>query len=316
MNTNNDNQILIDIAHLYHDNDWTQERIASKFNMSRSQVSKCLTKAKKLGIIEVVIHDGDLRPHRELEVRIKEKFHLREVICIGSEVRDENKNSFAKAAGEFLSYKIIKSDSVVITAGSTNYTIASNYITSSPHRHVTFIPASGGLFQERWEIQANVICERIANNCGGNYMQLHVPIVVDSLEAKQILTKQHFVKNVFDHAKKADLAIIGIGTSPVYHKLSEVYLNGIDINDDSIKNSLIGDIAYNYFDEKGKIIDCEWNRQLMALSLDDFKNIPEVVGIAYGKDKLPGIYTAAKYGLINTLITDKKTGKNLIAYKN
>ena len=50
-------RMLAEITRLYYEEEWTQQRIAKKFNMSRSLVSKLLSKARKIGIVEIIIHD-------------------------------------------------------------------------------------------------------------------------------------------------------------------------------------------------------------------------------------------------------------------
>ena len=44
-------RMLAEITRLYYEEEWTQQRIAKKFNMSRSLVLKLLSKARKLGIV-------------------------------------------------------------------------------------------------------------------------------------------------------------------------------------------------------------------------------------------------------------------------
>ena len=57
MENYDENRLLIEIAHLYYDKNLTQAQIARKYNISRSSISKMITKARLLGIVEVVIHD-------------------------------------------------------------------------------------------------------------------------------------------------------------------------------------------------------------------------------------------------------------------
>ena len=124
------------------------------------------------------------------------------------------------------------------------------------------------------KIQANVVCERMAKNSGGNRLQLHAPIVLDSYEAKEMLLKQHFIKSVMEKARNAELAVVGLGSSPQYFELTESYLHGINREKDDISRRLVGDISYNYFDKEGELIDCKWNRQLISLNIEEIKRIP------------------------------------------
>ena len=162
----------------------------------------------------------------------------------------------------------------------------------------------------------HVVCERMAKNSGGNSLQLHAPIVLDSHEAKEILLKQHFIKSVMEKARNADLAIVGLGSSPQYFELTESYLHGINREKNDISRQLIGDISYNYFDRDGKLIDCKWNRQLMSLNIDEIKRIPEVIAVTEGTEKVTSIYSALKHKIVDGLITDVQTGRELVEMDN
>ena len=308
-------RMLAEITRLYYEEEWTQQRIAKKFNMSRSLVSKLLSKARKIGIVEIIIHDEEFHPYRKLE-ELKKRFQIKEAVCVSVENSEIPVKTVGAAAAKYLARKLSSVKYVAMTAGNTTRQIAENFSSSVPFDHVTFVPMSGGLGEERWEIQANVVCERMAKNSGGNSLQLHAPIVLDSHEAKEILLKQHFIKSVMEKARNADLAIVGLGSSPQYFELTESYLHGINREKNDISRQLIGDISYNYFDRDGKLIDCKWNRQLMSLNIDEIKRIPEVIAVTEGTEKVTSIYSALKHKIVDGLITDVQTGRELVEMDN
>lgn len=232
--------------------------------MSRSLVLKLLSKARKLGIVEIIIHDEEFHPYRKLEEELKKRFQIREAVCVSVGNSENPVKTVGAAAAKY----------VAMTAGTTTRQIAESFSSGVPFDHVTFVPMSGGLGEERWEIQANVVCERMAKNSGGNSLQLHAPIVLDSYEAKEMLLKQHFIKSVMEKARNAELAVVGLGSSPQYFELTESYLHGINREKDDISRRLVGDISYNYFDKEGELIDCKWNRQLISLNIEEIKRIP------------------------------------------
>ena len=309
-------RMLAEITRLYYEEEWTQQRIAKKFNMSRSLVSKLLSKARKIGIVEIIIHDEEFHPYRKLEEELKKRFQIKEAVCVSVENSEIPVKTVGAAAAKYLARKLSSVKYVAMTAGNTTRQIAENFSSSVPFDHVTFVPMSGGLGEERWEIQANVVCERMAKNSGGNSLQLHAPIVLDSHEAKEILLKQHFIKSVMEKARNADLAIVGLGSSPQYFELTESYLHGINREKNDISRQLIGDISYNYFDRDGKLIDCKWNRQLMSLNIDEIKRIPEVIAVTEGTEKVTSIYSALKHKIVDGLITDVQTGRELVVLDN
>jgi len=306
-------RMLAEITRLYYEEEWTQQRIAEKFNMSRSLVSKLLSKAREIGIVEIIIHDEEFHPFRRLEEEMKKRFQIKEAVCVSVENSKNPVKTVGAAAAKYLARKLSSVKYVAMTAGNTTRQIAENFSSGVPFYYVTFVPMSGGLGEERWEIQANVVCEKMAKNSGGNSLQLHAPIVLDS---KEMLMNQHFIKSVMEKARNADMAVVGLGSSPQYFELTESYLHGINREKDDISRQLIEDISYNYFDKDGKLIDCKWNRQLMSLNIDEIKKIPEVIAVTEGIEKVTSVYSALKHKIVDGLITDVQTARGLIEMDN
>ncbi|WP_050791295.1 sugar-binding domain-containing protein [Anaerostipes caccae] len=160
-------RMLAEITRLYYEEEWTQQRIAKKFNMSRSLVSKLLSKARKIGIVEIIIHDEEFHPYRKLEEELKKRFQIKEAVCVSVENSEIPVKTVGAAAAKYLARKLSSVKYVAMTAGNTTRQIAENFSSGVPFDHVTFVPMSGGLGEERWEIQANVVCERMAKKQWG-----------------------------------------------------------------------------------------------------------------------------------------------------
>lgn len=56
---------------MYYAEGATQSEIAKVFGVSRSLISKYLSKARELGIVEIKIHDGSHHPLMNIEARIE-----------------------------------------------------------------------------------------------------------------------------------------------------------------------------------------------------------------------------------------------------
>jgi len=74
----------------------------------------------------------------------------------------------------------------------------------------------------------------------------------------------------------------------------------------------VGDISLRFFDEEGILIDHPINQRVIGLGAEGIKNIPRVVAVAGGQNKKRTIKGALNSGLIDVLITDYKTGENLL----
>ena len=313
MENYDENRLLIEIAHLYYDKNLTQAQIARKYNISRSSISKMITKARLLGIVEVVIHDEGVHPYRELESELKEALFLKDVICVNVEYKDLLIERLSSAASKYLARKMSNNKVIAMAGGRTCYQIASGFVCSLPFDDVTFVPISGGLGDKYRYMQASAICEMLAHRSGGNYMELHAPLVVDSHEAKKMLISQNFIKEVFDKAKNADLAVVGIGGQDRYRTWVENYMYKQYKSLQELDEAIVGDISYNIYNKRGEKIDCKWHDHLMSLDLNQIKKIKEVVAVAGGVEKADSIYTAIRCNYIDSLITDVNTAKKLIS---
>ncbi len=306
-------ELLVRVAHLYYDEELTQQAIAKKLNMSRSLVSKLLAKAKEKGIVKITISDEVNRPHQSLETQLMRLFGLSEVIIVPSDSGADNQR-LAQEAGRYLSRRLSEVTKVAVSAGRTTREIAEHLSVPKSYFHVTFIPMSGGLSEEYATIEANSVSEVFAMKCGSKSMRLHAPILVDSAQAKEILKKQHFIKNTMDAARTADIALVGIGNTFRYAEIKEAYLHGYNAGELPDSKHIKGDLSYNYFDKNGKAVDNTWNSLLIGLNLEEIRKIPEVICVADEVVKAESIYIAAKSGLIHTLITNEMVAQKVLWY--
>jgi lsr operon transcriptional repressor len=77
------------------------------------------------------------------------------------------------------------------------------------------------------------------------------------------------------------------------------------------QTNVVGDVSTHFFDEDGMIQQLHANN--MCASEDDLKQAKKVIAIACGDDKISAISGALKSGLIDTLITDEHTARQLLA---
>ena len=304
MGYHDDVRLLIEMAHMYYGDGATQDEIAKKFNISRSLVSKYMSKARDMGLVEITIHDENLHPYKQLEEKLRKRFDLEDIICVNAPDPSQSKNRMGIAAAKYL-VRMLKADSVIgVSAGTTVYEVAYNITVQIPMPNVTFVPLVGGMGKAHTDIQANVICDIFTRRIGGTSIELHVPVMVDDVPSKEVFMRQRYIKEVFNTARNVDIAIVGIGGKPTYHEMTKAYFHQA--------TDVIGDICYNFIDKDGHAVESEWNKRVMAIDLDDIKRIPLVIGVAGGANKVEGIYAALVGQLVNVLVTDVQTANKLL----
>lgn len=313
MSIMSDKQLLTEIAHLYYEEGLNQEQISRRMNMSRSLISKMLTKARSIGIVEIIVHSEVNNPYKEDEDRLKRLLGLRHVkITDAYSSEHASAASIRKEISHYLCGLFVDCKTVAVSASNNIYAVARELSTHLTFPHVTFVPTVGGLAELNWESNANTICSLFAEKLGAKSQQLYAPLVVDTRRTKDILCSQPFIRNVLNNGRKADLALVGIGGSFQTFSLDEEYCRELNIHYTVDSDLIQGDVNFNYFDKQGNALDCQWNDLLIGLSLQDLRKIPEVMCLASEEAKAENIIIAAGNGLISSLITTSDVARRIM----
>ncbi|MFB5189447.1 sugar-binding transcriptional regulator [Alicyclobacillus fastidiosus] len=305
-----DARVLVKIAHMYYDDNATQAEIAEQLGVSRPLISKYLAKARELGIVQIRIRDELAHPYASIEKRLERKYGIREVIVVPEALETGIKRSLGQATGRYLSRVLKKNQTLAVSGGTTLYEVANQM----PYMHIqqfTVVPMIGGIGDELIDIHANQIAVQLAKCLDADYKLLHAPVVVDSVEAKETFLAQSAISEVMETAKRADIALVGIGGKPEKSTMVQNYL-ALENPQVLDEQGVIGDICYTLIDEKGQPSDVSWNERVIAVSIDELRNIPTVIGVAQGEDKLAAIHAALKGQIIDVLVTDYPTAETLL----
>lgn len=308
-----DVRVLIEMAKMYYEENATQNEVAKAFNVSRSLVSKYMSKARDMGIVEITISTQGIHPHNLLEEKLKEITGLEDIICVESSDDMELLNHrMGIACSKYLN-RIIRDNMVITVApGRALHALAHHFVSKIQMPNTTFVPLTGGLGEMHSDIQANVIAELMSRKSGGKLLQLHCPVIVDSAKAREVFMEQSFIKKVMNVSKNADLAIVGIGGKPTYFEMNSAYLHKIDTPVSIDTDNVESDIGYIFLDAEGNEVDSEWNNRVMTLPLESIRNIENVIAIAGGMEKHKGILSAVRGKLIDVLITDVSSAEFLL----
>ena len=107
---------------------------------------------------------------------------------------------------------------------------------------------------------------------------------------------------------RIDVAVVGIGLP---HGLDRP-TSGASSGPDPDLAEAAGDVVRHYFDRKGRILQWRGEGQMIAVSCEQLRAAPLVIGVAVGEQKVPSIIGAARAKLITALITDTRTAEALL----
>ena len=303
------------MASLYYLEGKTQVEVARALGISRQKVQRLLRQARDVGIVEINIKTLTA-VSRDLERKLKSIFGLNNALVAASYPdEEERRQSVARTAAGYLQRSL--SDGMVVTLGMGRNTggISDFY---HPTRRVdcTFISAMGSSPQAGESINPNDICQKLAANSGGRAIHLLAPAYVESESVRDILYAQEAVGPILKKAKKADIAIVGIGTPSDDATLVRMDCISTTEARRLAKKGAVGDVLGTFFDEDGRLIDPDEHGHLVGLTLDDLRNIPAVVAIVSEKGKSKAILGALRTGVIHILITDSDNAMEVMRLIN
>jgi DNA-binding transcriptional regulator LsrR (DeoR family) len=306
-----DRRLLVKVAQMYFEEGATQSQIADEIGVSRSLISKYLAKAKEQGIVEIIIHDETIHPYRQLEGKIERLYGLREVVCVPNLGNESSRSRVGAAASKYLLRVIRDGHTIGVSSGTTLQEVANALTTNQQYPTVTFVPLVGGMGNERVDIHANALVSKLSASLQAKCWLLHAPVMVDSKEAKEIIMRQSSIKDIFNLAAKANIAIVGIGGIPEHSTMVKTYL-GQETQEYFNQSDVVGDICYNFINKKGEASSISWNERVISLELEQMKEIPLVIGVACGLEKVQAIKAALEGKLVHVLVTDELTAKALL----
>lgn len=312
MENNEKGNLLVNIARLYYEHNYSQQMIAEKLGISRPYVSKLINEALEKGIVEIKINDPN-ESETQLEVDLRAKFKLFKVIAVPSnDTETDVINRMGKATARYLN-SIVKNDDIIGVAwGTTLYSCSQNLIKREDLKNITIVQLCGGISNIEKNIFASEIPKNFADAYKGKPLILPLPAVVDNIKVKDAILKDKNIIGILAFANKANIAVFTMGPFGYEGALSRAgYINREDV-DELIRKGAVGDICTRIIDSDGNVCDSNLNKRTIAIDLDELKKKNIRIGVAFGQNRVKCIGGALKGGYANVLVTDEETALELL----
>lgn len=266
-----------------------------------------VTNEGRLVIEDLKDYIHDLKGISSLEKRIKDILNINMVYIVPGNSSEDmlTFRDMGKTASTIIKKIVNDGDIIGITGGTTMAQVAEEMTFEKTQKDVTVIPARGGLGKDL-ETQSNNIAAKLAKRLGGNYRLLQVPDNV-GIEALKALMTVHEVKEVLDIIKNMNALVFGIGRADVMAKRRELQQDKID---KISRGGAVAEAFGHYFNTNGDIV---LETSTIGLSLEDFKKINTVVGVAGGQEKAEAIVAVCKLHKNMILIIDEAAAGKILS---
>lgn len=308
----NDLWLLYRIAEQYYKKGKTQEEISREENISRSQVSRMLDRAKTQGIVRVDVTLPQELDDEALEDFLSQNLKLDRVVIARSESGWKSSrisDSIAEAAAYYLPRMLKESAVIGVGWGETVYRFASLLRSRLALPGSIIVPLVGVSGSSNPYLQINVIVDRMADHLRAEryftnlviYREKSVPLTVH---------EQKRLESLHEYWDKMDAAVFGLGTIEASCRSFDEEVS--DSSRERLMNSgAAGEILSQYYYADGTLLTYDEDYETNAFPLDSMRKVTRRICLAGGIQKAESMLAAARAGYYTVLITDSQTARRL-----
>lgn len=304
--TDDSRELLAEVAALYYLGRLDQHEVAARVGVSRSTVSRMLARAHDVGIVEVRVH-RPVPAHAELQSRALQRFPLRDAIISDDYGEADPLRTVGRLTSDYLTATLPQQATLAVGWGTSLRAVLTALCPLRERRAdvVQLIGAAGSL---QPDVDGGELAVEFAGLLGGRPRLLNVPLVVEDPAVAAGLRRERSVSSVLAAAAGADLALIGFGSMrPESSSFMRAGYVSADELGATARAGAVGDVCGHFLDAGGQVLDVPLGRRTLGLDLDRLREIPRVVGVASGPDKVAILRAALRGGFINVIATDSTT---------
>ncbi len=305
--------LLAQVASMYYEDNLTQHEISVQLGYSRSAISRLLTEARRVGVVEIRVYQP-LGRNTDLEQALRERYNLRDARVLTSNALPYPRmlRRLGELGARYVE-KVVKEDDLLgVSWGTSVYEVA-NALRPPYYPEVMVVQMIGALGTADPQIDGPELARWIAQRYGGRYKTMPAPLIVDTPEIRDALMRDRRVSEVLELAGRSNVAVVGIGTiDPEMSSMVRAGYLAIDEIKEVAGFGAVGDVCGLLFSLQGELLDIPLARRVVGIQPDTLRRIPLVVGVAGRKVKAPAILGALRARLVNVIVTDDITAQAVL----
>jgi deoxyribonucleoside regulator len=304
-------EMIADIARLYYEEHMNVKEIAVLFKTSSSSVSRLLREARDLKIVQVVIRYPFLTIP-SLGQQIKQHLGLKEAYVLPDfrgkypELMERVGQLAARVLEEHLEEGMTLGVSLGMAVACT-----ARAFTMTHSIHCTVVRLHGA---SDTEIEENInLAQIFSDQLGHEFKIIPSPLYLQSRSSCELILRERIVRDVIRIAEESEIALVGMGSLET--SVSTLVRNHLQTEEELIalrEAGAAGEVCGKYYDAQGAVMDTEFNHRTVSIDIKKLRHMKFVLGVAAGAGKVDPILGAVRGGLINILVTDAGTARQLL----
>ena len=285
------------VARRYYLDDQKQSDIAQELGVSRPLISRMLSEARELGIVEVTVHEPGARSGRAMD-RLRLSGAIRGGVLVEDGEDDDTTNrSLSQGAVELLGQ-----------LGARRLGVGWGYLIGQlvswleanpqPGSAVTDIcPLVGNASIPARNYQSNENVRLMAQQLGAFPHFLYLPALPESLEEKQVLCSTEVYRQIYQQWEQLDTALVNIGDYPSSPDFASLVRYGNLLQ----QERACGRMLIYYFNEAGAVIQSDQDFAIQ-IPVAVLKRCPNIIGVCSANTSAKALGGALKSGMFTHIV--------------
>lgn len=296
---------------MYHDHGYTQAEIATRLGVSRSTISRALQRAADTGVVEVRL-TVPLPELAQLEADLLALVPALGKVTVAAVREGEPlREATARATARLFEGLFTTGEPTVAIGWGRTLARASALVHPRSARSGWLVDAIGHA-HSIGDGAAMEVSTTLANAFGITTIHLPVPAMVRDAHSAQVLTAEEQVRHALATARAADVIVVSVGTPSGDTPLVAPDLLTRDELNSLVAAGAAGDVLGCFLNLAGEPVT-QPGRYWIGLDVTDLRDARRVVAVAGGPDKVNAILAAAAAGIVDHLVTDEFTARQLLA---
>ena len=310
--TRNRASLLLEVARMYWDEGLGQTEIARRTGYSRPTISRMLAEARRVGVVTVTVAHP-IERLMALEKRLVDAFGLKTARV--SEATPGNGSDVGPDVAHTAADLLLESCGPHSVIAVSNGRAVAAVVHHTPERSwpsSTAVAMLGSVGESFNTEDGPDVCRNLSLRLGGRFRSLTVPLVFDSLALARAVREEDQVATTLELAARSDIALTGVGTvgtsvSPLLRRWMTP-----EVVRECRKRNVVAHVCGHHLDASGRHVHTALCDRTLCLDPERLREIPLVVGVAAGPDKIVAIRAALRGGYLSALVTDEATARAVL----
>mgnify|MGYP002737934942 CR=1 FL=1 len=303
--------LLLEVARRYYVQGQSQAEIAQAVSFSRPTVSRLLASARRRGVVKIQI-SHPLERVLSIEEDLVRTFGLKQARVADPIDASAAQQAIARYAADLV---VENSSEDVVLSVSNGLAVTATVDAMPPlvwprSRAIQMI---GSVGESDLLLDSPETCRRMARKLGGSFHPLPAPLIVSDETVAESLRSNNQISTTLELGARADIALVGVGATT--EGRSGLILRSYETPDmvqELMDSDSVAHLCGHHISSSGEHV---WTRlcpRTIAVDIERLREIPLVIGVAWGEHKVRALTAAMRGKFISALVTDRATALRLL----